>query len=110
MASIVSFGSNSLSGTTQSVDSTQIAGANKAEDAGQTTTATPATTANSQADTVKLSEAAQAKLMHAQGQSINQIASSLGTTTKSIDTDLGITLETELAQTLQATESSSTSG
>ena len=65
------------------------------------TTATP----NSQSDTVKLSVAGQAKLLHSQGQSVSNIASSLGTTTKEINSDLGITLEKELEQAIQQTMS-----
>ena len=43
-------------------------------------------------DTVKLSAAAQAKLMHRQGQSPALIAATLGTDVKSIDGYLGITI------------------
>lgn len=64
-------------------------------------TATP----NSQSDTVKLSEAAHAKLLHSQGQSVGNIANALGTTTKEIDSDLGITLENDLEKAIQETES-----
>ncbi len=64
---------------------------------------TAAQAATSQEDTVKLSAAAQAKLLHQQGQSISTIASSLGTTTKAVDSYLGITVEQAIEQTLQST-------
>jgi hypothetical protein len=51
------------------------------------------TQASEQQDTVKLSQAAQAKLLYKQGQSVSAIASALGTTSSAIDEDLGITLE-----------------
>lgn len=84
----------------------------------QDTTAQPTTQPTSTAsssssaqddDTVKLSETAQAKLMHQQGQSVSAIAASLGTTTKQIDQDLSITLDEELQKTLEATTSSAAS-
>jgi hypothetical protein len=68
----------------------------------QTGAATKAAT-DSQEDTVKLSTAAQAKLLYKQGQSVSAIASSLGTTAKEVDDYLGITLEETLAKTLSAT-------
>jgi len=43
--------------------------------------------------------------LHSQGQSVGTIASSLGTTTKVINSDLGITLEKELEQAIQETVS-----
>jgi hypothetical protein len=100
MASISLLNSNSLWGTTQSTSA--IPAANTS---GQSETASTTATSDSQSDTVKLSETAQAKLLHSQGQSVGTIASALGTTTKQIDSDLGITLEKELEKTLQETES-----
>jgi hypothetical protein len=100
MASISLFNSNSLLGTMQSTGTLPAANtSDQPKSAG--TTATP----NSQSDTVKLSEAGKAKLLHSQGQSVGNIASSLGTTTKEINSDLGITLDEELEKTLQETES-----
>ena len=99
MASISLFNSNSLLGTTQSSNS--IPAANTS---GQPKTSSTAATDSSQSDTVKLSVAAQAKLLHSQGQSVSNIASTLGTTTKEINSDLGITLEKELEKALQETE------
>ncbi len=59
--------------------------------------------ATEQQDTVKLSAAAQAKALYHQGETVNAIASALGTTTKQIDDYLNITLQKELQQTLQST-------
>jgi DNA-binding NarL/FixJ family response regulator len=72
----------------------------------QTTQQTERTTeaaANSAQDTVKISDSAQAKLLHRQGESVKSIAAALGTTTKTVDNYLGITEEKELEQTLEAT-------
>jgi hypothetical protein len=102
MSSISLFNSNSLSGTAQSTGN--IPAANTSD---QPKTDSTTATSNSQSDTVKLSVAAQAKLLHSQGQSVSNIASSLGTTTKEIDSDLGITIEKELEQAIQQTESAS---
>jgi hypothetical protein len=88
-------------------DTTQLQAAasttSSSSSAQQTKTNTQA--AQSQDDTVKLSETAQAKLLHQQGQSVSAIASTLGTTTKAINEDLGITLEETIAKTLQETVS-----
>jgi hypothetical protein len=100
MASISLFNSNSLSGTTQSTST--VAASNTS---GHSETASTTATSDSQSDTVKLSVTAQAKLMHSQGQSVNDIANSLGTTAKEINSDLGITLEKALEKAIQATES-----
>jgi len=95
MSSISLFGSlNDAQSTTLTNASTQTPS--------QATTST-ATTASSQEDTVKLSETAQAKMLYKLGQSVSVIASTLGTTTKAINEELGITLEKEIAQTLQST-------
>jgi len=100
MASILLFNSDTLLGTMQSTGSMPAANTSN-----QPKTASTTATPNSQSDTVKLSEAAQAKLLHSQGKSVSNIANSLGTTTKEINSVLGITLEKELEQTLQQTES-----
>lgn len=100
MGSISLFNSNSLLGTMQSTGS--IPGATTS---GQPKTASTTATPDSQSDTVTLSETAQAKFMHSQGQSVGNIANSLGTTTKEINSDLGITLEKELEQVIQETVS-----
>ncbi|MDR3775349.1 MAG: hypothetical protein P4K97_00515 [Terracidiphilus sp.] len=92
---------NSVPDRTQ-VDSTAKTTAVQTE---QTTTTT-ATTA--QEDSVKISAAAQAKLLHQQGQSVTVIAAALGTTTKAVDGYLGITLTQALEKTLQATEAATT--
>jgi hypothetical protein len=102
MASISLLNSNSLLGTMQSTSTSTIPAANTS---GQPKTASTTAAANSQSDTVTLSEAGKAKLLHSQGQGVSNIANSLGTTTKEIDSDLGITLEKELEKTLQETES-----
>jgi hypothetical protein len=64
------------------------------------------TASSSQEDTVKISQAAQAKLLHKQGESVSTIASSLGTDVSSIDGYLGIKATTQVAQ---ASTSSTTS-
>jgi hypothetical protein len=102
MASISLFNSNSLLGTIQSTSTIPAENAS-----GQPKTASTTATPNSQSDTVTLSEASQAKLLHSQGQTVSNIASALGTTTKEINSDLGITLEKELEQAIQQTESAS---
>jgi hypothetical protein len=101
MASISLFNSNSLLSTVPSTGTIRAANTSS-----QPKTASITVSANTQSDTVKLSQTAQAKLLHSQGQSVSNIANSLGTTTKEIDNDLGITLEKELEKTLQETESS----
>ena len=63
-------------------------------------------------DTVKLSAAAQAKLMHREGQSASSIASSLGTNVKTVDGYLNITVASDTTTTTTSsggTSSSSTS-
>jgi hypothetical protein len=86
--------SNSVYNTTQatSADATQ-----------QTTTkiTTPAATP-SNGDTVTLSAAAQARVLHQSGQSIASIASALGTDTKTVDSYLGIAVTAAIDQALQA--------
>jgi len=68
----------------------------------------PTKTTASTKDTVEISAAAQAKLLHQQGQSVTVIAATLGTTAKTVDEYLGITLTQELEKTLQATEAAAT--
>jgi hypothetical protein len=50
-------------------------------------------------DTVKLSVAAQANMMHRAGQSASQIAATLGTDVKSVDSYLNITVASQAAAT-----------
>ena len=52
----------------------------------------PASKAVLQPDTVKLSPAAQARMMHRAGQSLHLIAATLGTSVASVDGYLGITV------------------
>lgn len=63
--------------------------------------------AATQDDSVKLSETAQAKLLHQQGQSVSAIAASLGTTTAAINEDLGITIDEALQKALEQTTAAS---
>lgn len=60
--------------------------------------------AKTEDDSVKLSQAAQERMLYKQGESVSTIASTLGTTSKTVNEDLGIALEKEIEQTLQATE------
>jgi hypothetical protein len=61
----------------------------------QTTTAEPQakapSTSQQEADTVEISDSAQAIALNQQGQSVSQIAVSLGITTQEVDSYLGIT-------------------
>lgn len=93
----------------QSYNSTSTSGTSDAQASMPQPPSQPTSTASSSAaqdDTVKLSETAQAKLMHQQGQSVSAIASALGTSTKQIDSDLNITLDEALQKTLEETTSS----
>jgi DNA-binding NarL/FixJ family response regulator len=83
------YSTSSLYNTTQATAAPQAA-------------ATQAATA-SQEDSVKLSSEAQAKLLYKQGQSVSNIASSLGTDTKTVNNYLGITLDKEIEKTLEST-------
>lgn len=80
--------------------------------AASTRTASTATTTQASGslkdDTVKLSIAAQAKMMHRQGLSASVIAASLGTNVASIDGYLNIKVATQTASTT-STASTSTS-
>jgi hypothetical protein len=53
----------------------------------------PAATPSAPQDTVKISDAAQARLLHQAGESVNSIASALGTDSKTVDSYLGITTQ-----------------
>ena len=64
-------------------------------------TTTPAAT-TSKGDTVTLSAAAQAKVLHQSGQSVASIASALGTDTKTVDDYLGITVTNAINEALKA--------
>jgi uncharacterized FlaG/YvyC family protein len=59
-------------------------------------------------DTVKLSTAAQERMLYKQGESVSTIASAMGSSVKAVDQDLNITLDKEIAQTLQATQAAAT--
>jgi len=84
-----------VTGISSSADSATNASADTNGTSGvQASAPAPAPKANnstSQQDDVKLSLAAQAKTLHEQGETIQQIAEYLGCTTKQIDTYLGIT-------------------
>jgi hypothetical protein len=68
------------------------------------TTTANHTSANLQTDTVKLSVAAQAKMMHRQGLSASVIAANLGTNVASIDGYLNIKVATQADTTTAASE------
>lgn len=75
-----------------------------------TATAAPTTAATpSHEDTVKISAAAQARLLHQSGESVANIASSLGTSTATVDSYLGIQVTQAIDQALQAAEATATS-
>lgn len=105
-----------LTGTTAESYSASQLTATTAGTTAQTTTAqtattqttTTQTTAAQEQDDVKLSAAAQAKLLHQQGQSVQVIASSLGATVKQVDDYLGITLQEQLQKTIEETAQLST--
>ena len=81
--------------------------ANPAGATQKVTAPTPAAT-TSKGDTVTLSVAAQAKVLHQSGQSIASIASALGTDTKTVDSYLGITVTEALNEALKAAEATTT--
>jgi hypothetical protein len=91
--------------TENSYDTAQATSANATHEATKTTQA--ATT--SQGDTVKISAAAQARILHQAGQSVANIAASLGTNAKTVDDYLGITVTDAIEKALQATEAAATS-
>jgi hypothetical protein len=84
------------------IDSTTKAAAVQTEQA-----ATPAATTATK-DTVQISAAAQARLLHQQGQSVNSIATALGTDSKTVDDYLGITTAAALTAAVKAAESAAT--
>jgi hypothetical protein len=69
----------------------------------KTSSAKPETTSAVPQDEVKLSVAAQAKLLEHQGQSVAQIASNLAVSKETVESDLGVTsTSTSQAQSLVA--------
>jgi hypothetical protein len=72
-----------------------------------TKTTTPVA-ATSKGDTVTLSAAAQAKVLHQSGQSVASIASALGTDSKTVDSYLGIDVTTAVDQAVQAATATAT--
>jgi len=91
-------------------NTTQATSASAVQQATTPTTSTPTPAATtSKGDTVTLSAAAQARVLHQSGQSIASIASALGTDTKTVDSYLGITVTAAVNQALQAAESQATS-
>jgi DNA-binding NarL/FixJ family response regulator len=91
------YSTSSLYNTTQTVAAAQSSTTTVAQ------TAPTQTSAAFQEDSVKLSSAAQAKMLYKQGQSVANIASSLGTDSKTVDNYLGLTLEKEIEKTLAST-------
>jgi hypothetical protein len=74
-----------------------------------TTTPTPTPVATtSKGDTVTLSAAAQARVLHQSGQSVASIASALGTDTKTVDSYLGIAVTAAVNEALKAAEATVT--
>jgi predicted transcriptional regulator len=98
----------SLSNAAQATSTAKTASANETS-----TTETSQTNSGLKEDTVKLSLAAQVKLMHRQGQSASVIASSLGTSVTAVDGYLNIKVATQASATTTtpetSTESASTS-
>jgi hypothetical protein len=75
----------------------------------QATTPTPTPVATtSKGDTVTLSAAAQARVLHQSGQSVASIASALGTDTKTVDSYLGIAVTAAVNEALKAAEATVT--
>ena len=87
----MSVSSISLYSTTDTADT--LASTQKAQTAQKAAEAAQ-TTASDEAATVKLTAAAQARLLKQQGQSVAQIATALATDAKTIDQYLGITSTT----------------
>jgi hypothetical protein len=108
MSSIQIF--DATSNTNNVYNTTQATSASAVQQATTPTTSTPTPAATtSKGDTVTLSAAAQARVLHQSGQSIASIASALGTDTKTVDSYLGITVTAAVNQALQAAESQATS-
>jgi hypothetical protein len=95
---------NSLSGATQ----TASVGKTTSTQAASTGT-TDQANGNLKEDTVKLSVAAQAKMMHRQGLSASVIAASLGTNVASIDGYLNIKVASQAAATSDTSNASAES-
>jgi hypothetical protein len=105
MGSIAPFNTTTnLYNTAQASSTTGTPGDSSATTRPQDTSAKSAALLKDDTDTVKLSTTAQAKLLHAEGQSVNTIAASLGTSAKAINDILGITLEKAIEKTLQETQ------
>jgi hypothetical protein len=96
MSSVSLFTTSDLYSTTATTSSTQ----KNAETEAATTSQT-----SDQEDTVKISTAAQAKLLYKEGQGVSTIAATLGTDAKTINDDLGLTLEKTIEKTLESTVS-----
>jgi hypothetical protein len=88
-------------------DRTQVDSASKTT-AVQTEQPTKTSTTADTKDTVQISAAAQAKILHQAGQSVNSIASALGTDTKTVDDYLGIATTEALTAALKSAESATT--
>ncbi len=109
MSSIAFSGAlNNVSSTVQTVSTGKTAPTRAAS-----TATTDQASGNLKEDTVKLSVAAQAKMMHRQGLSASVIAASLGTNVASVDGYLNIKVATQAAAATTtsnaSTESTSTS-
>ena len=96
MSSIAIFDATSNSNSVYSTTQATPVGAK------QEVTATNPAATTSKEDTVTLSAAAQAKVLHQSGQSVASIASSLGTDTKTVDEYLGITVTNAINEALKA--------
>ena len=96
MSSIAIFDATSNSNNVHSTTQATPVGAKQ-----EVKATTPAAT-TSKEDTVTLSAAAQAKVLHQSGQSVASIASSLGTDTKTVDEYLGITVTNAINEALKA--------
>ena len=102
MSSIAIFDATSNSNSVYNTTQATPVGAKQ-----EVTTPTPAAT-TSKDDTVTLSAAAQAKVLHQSGQNVASIASALGTDTKTVDSYLGITVTEALNEALKAAEATTT--
>ncbi|MDR3764140.1 MAG: hypothetical protein P4M01_08610 [Acidobacteriota bacterium] len=83
---------SAITSSTETYNSTAVAQQNAAAAAARQAAekAAEQNQANSSATTVKISVAAQARLMQQQGESVQQIANSLSTDVKTVDEYLGI--------------------
>ena len=99
-----------INNTDNSYDTAQATSTSATHEATKTqaSTTTQADT-TSQADTVKISAAAQARVLRQAGQSVASIASALGTDTKTVDDYLGIAVTKAIDQALQAAEGAASS-